>query len=468
MRVTVVGLGYVGLVTAAGLAEAGHEVVGLEADPARISALGAGRMPFHEPGLGQLVERHVASGQFLITDAPDKASLGAQAVVVAVGTHDGNDGWQTATMRAALGQILPHIPDDGVLVIRSTVPVDFVRELPELVRSLRVRHGRGPIPILTNPEFTREGTAVADFLAPSRVVIGIVDDPSGRGERVVRRLYAGIPAPILVMTAADAALAKIGSNLFLATKISFANELALLCETHGASVEQVVSAIGLDPRIGSAFLRPGVGFGGSCLPHQVTSVVREAEAVGLGLPLLEAVDTVNDRQRVLFVDRIEERLDGLDGARVALLGLSFKPGTDDVRAAPALEIARLLIERGAEVVGYDPMERARQQAVEAVPGLRTVDDAYRAVTDADAIGLVTEWPEFGDLDWSRVATLVRRAVVVDGRNALQPEVLAAEGFHYTGFGRLAVERSLATIVEPRPAAAGPLDGHAVTGAPAPA
>jgi UDPglucose 6-dehydrogenase len=296
---------------------------------------------------------------------------------------------------------------------------------------------------MTNPEFTREGSAVRDFLEPDRVVIGVGVDPHGRGESVLRKVYRRADAPILVMGATDASLTKLGANLFLATKISFANELAQLCDAYGADINDVVAGMSYDSRIGGSFLRPGIGFGGSCLPHQVAMTVRDSEAMGTPTPLFAAVETVNHRQRDLFVERIVRAVGDLAGARIALLGLTFKPNTDDLREAPALEIASALIARGATVVAYDPMPKARIGAAEAVPGLIVVDHAMKAIVGADAIGLVTEWPEFGLLPWGAIASSVRRPVIVDGRNALQPDVLMAAGFEYIGFGREGEVRALA-------------------------
>lgn len=435
MRATVIGMGYVGLVTAACLAEWGNDVVGVDGDDRRLDELKAGRMPIHEPGLEELVAAGVKARRLRFSAPSARTVAAAQVVFVAVGTHDGNGGWQTATIQSALASIVPEMADDSTVVVRSTLPPDFIRQLPWLVNAIRHQAGRRPIPVMTNPEFTREGTAVRDFLEPDRVVIGVADDPHGRGASMLRKIYRRTNAPVLEMGATDAALTKLGANLFLATKISFANELAQLCDAYGADITRVVAGMSHDPRIGGSFLRPGIGFGGSCLPHQVTMTVREAEAIGISTPLFAAVETVNHRQRELFVERVARAVGELHGARIALLGLTFKPDTDDLREAPALDIAGSLIARGATVVAYDPMPLARSRAAEAVPGLVVVDRAIKALVDADAIGLVTEWPEFIGLPWAAIAKVVRRPILIDGRNALQPEALVAAGFEYVGFGR---------------------------------
>lgn len=363
MRVAVVGLGYVGLVTSACLARWGNEVTGIEADPKKLARLLAGTIPLHEPGLAELAQEGIGSGLLRFSSSSDQAEVLATAelVILAVGTHDGNGGWQTETIRRTLAQIGPLLGDDSTLAIRSTLPPEFVDQVPELFERIRADAGRPSIPVLLNPEFTREAHAVHDFMSPSRVVIGIGSDADGRGAAVMRRLYGHLDAPILVMPAIDASFAKLGSNLFLATKISFANELATLCDAYGATIDHVMGALALDGRIGGSFLGAGVGFGGSCLPHQVKMTVKTARQANIPVSLLAAVDAINYGQRAKVAGLLGDLLPGgLSGARVALLGLTFKPDTDDLRDAPSITIADLLIERGATVVAYDPMEAARR------------------------------------------------------------------------------------------------------------
>lgn len=468
MKIAGVGQGYVGLVTAAGAAEWGHEVVGVEIDPRRLEVLRAGSSPIYEPGLAELVGIHVESGRLAFTADTAAAVASARIVFVAVATTDAEGNWDFATMRRCIRGLVPVMDDDSTLVIRSTCPPQLVKELVELVARLRQAAGRPELALAFNPEFTREGNAVHDFLRPDRVVLGIASDPTGEAEAALRQFYANVESPVLVMDAVDAMLSKLASNLFLATKISFANELAALCDLHGSRVERVVEGMSYDPRIGGSFLRAGIGFGGSCLPHQVKMTVQDADAFGIDVPLLAAVDTINARQRITFVDRIAALTHGLEGRRIALLGLTFKPHTDDLRAAPGLDIAADLVARGATVVAYDPMENARHRAAAMIDGLIVVDSAMAAVTDADAIGLVTEWPEFVALPWPEVAEVVRGRVLVDGRNALDPEALAEAGFIYSAFGRgqtvpvdiePAAPRHLEPLVEiGRALAAGELEG----------
>jgi UDPglucose 6-dehydrogenase len=435
LKIAGVGQGYVGLVTAAGAAEWGHEVVGVEIDAPRLLALQNGISPIYEPGLAEMVATHVETGRLTFTSDTADAVAGARIVFVAVATTDQDGVWDFGTMRRCLTGLVPVMDDDSVLVIRSTCPPQLVKELVPFVAELRSNAGCAPIALAFNPEFTREGNAVHDFLEPDRVILGIAADPSGAGEAALRGFYATVEAPILVMGAADAMLSKLAANLYLATKISFANELAALCDLHGSRIERVVEGMSYDPRIGGSFLRAGIGFGGSCLPHQVTMTVADAEAFGIDVPLLAAVDSINARQRTTFVDRLAALTGGLEGRRIALLGLTFKPHTDDLRAAPGLDIVRDLLSRGATVVAYDPMETARQRAASLIAGLIVAESAMEAMTGADAIGLVTEWPEFVALPWTEVADVVRGRIVVDGRNALDPEIMAEAGFACSAFGR---------------------------------
>ncbi|NJD28382.1 MAG: nucleotide sugar dehydrogenase [Chloroflexi bacterium] len=436
LNVTVVGLGYVGLVTAAGLAQVGHRVRGIDVDSRRIALLERGTLPFHEPGLDELVAANVADGRLTLEPDLQAAAAGADVIFVAVGTHDGNGGWQTDSILASLLAIARHAPPGSVVAVRSTLPPDSLDRLAARTRKARQAEQPGAdLPLVLNPEFTREGTAVRDFLAPDRIVVGGLDDPTGRGTAVLRELYRSFEAPILAVSGHDACLTKLGSNLFLATKISFANELARLCDRYGARVDDVVEGMSYDRRIGGSFLRPGVGFGGSCLPHQVAMTIRSFREDGDDLPLLASVDHINEHQRTRFVDLLDRLVGGLAGRHVALLGLTFKPGTDDLRDAPSLPIARALLDRGAAVSAADPMPAARRRAAEIVPGLRGVDDAMDALVDADAVGLVTEWPEFRALDWSAAAVVLRGRVVVDGRNALEPDRVTAAGLRYAAFGR---------------------------------
>jgi UDPglucose 6-dehydrogenase len=449
MQVSVIGLGYVGLVTSACLAEWGHQVVGADTNHQRIRALMSGTTPFHEPGLDELVARNLSDGRLRFTDSPAEAARDGDVVIVAVGTHDGNGGWQTITIQSCLAEVVPVLRDDATLVVRSTLPPVFIRHLEMVVRSIRSENGLGPVAVMLNPEFTREGRAIRDFMEPDRIIFGVVDDPDEVGRHRLAELYVAADAPVLTMPAMDAAFAKLASNLFLATKISFANELAGLCDHHGAQIDNVVAAMAHDPRIGGSFLHAGVGFGGSCLPHQVTMTVKEARRDGVASPLLEAVDMVNHRQRTDLVEHLAGAVGNLEGQRIALLGLTFKPDTDDLRDAPALTVAAQLLRLGAIPVAYDPMSSARVRSAELVPGLQVADSALEAMQGSSAVALLTEWPEFRAIDWYRAAQIVSRRIVFDGRNTLSPDQLGSAGFAYLAFGRMAATHQPMSIeVEP--------------------
>lgn len=436
MEIAVVGLGYVGLVSSACLAKMGHRVRGIEADAGRLRALRSLQTPFYEPGLTDLVAEGAGSGRLSFWSSDDAAQIAGTSdlVVVAVGTHDGNGRWQTGAIASALATIVPSVADGTPIVIRSTLPPDYVSTVGATVSALRRRDEQGSVSVLLNPEFTREGRAIEDFLQPDRVVIGLISDPAGIGEEVLRALYSPLGAPILVMSGIDACFAKLGSNLFLATKISFANELARLCDAEGADVSAVVAAMGYDSRIGRQFLSAGLGFGGSCLPHQVSMTVEIARQSGVDTPLLAAVEEVNLDQRLRFARRLVQ-LSGAPHPRIALLGLTFKPDTDDLRDAPSIDIARELISLGARPVGYDPMASARQRMAQLLPEIEIADTLADALRDSDSIGLVTEWDAFRQIDWNAVRYISRASVVLDGRNALDEDAITSAGFAYEGIGR---------------------------------
>jgi UDPglucose 6-dehydrogenase len=328
------------------------------------------------------------------------------------------------------------MPRDGVLVVRSTLPPEYVQHLPGLVSAARGSLTTAEISVLLNPEFTREGQAVHDFLSPERIVIGVATDWHHAGAARLAEAYRHAEAPILTMTAVDACFAKLGANLFLATKISFANELASLCEAHGADITRVVSAMSLDSRIGGEFLRAGIGFGGSCLPHQVAMAAQGKVAANVPTPLMNAVWAVNNGQRTRYVDNLARLLGGsVSDRRIAMLGLAFKPETDDLRESPALAIAEMLLEAGATVVAYDPMPDARERARSLVPGLEIAPTAIAAIGGSDVVALVTEWREFLDLDWRAAGELMSYPRVLDGRNVLDGAMLFHAGFLYSGVAR---------------------------------
>ncbi len=418
-RITVFGAGYVGLVTGVCLASSGHEVTVLDVDRAKLDVLTEGRCPFFEPGLEELMAEARAAGRLAFTE-PDAAGPLGDVAIVAVGTPATTTG--SADMRYVRA-VIDHIAEAArpgiVAVMKSTVP-------PGTGRTLAARLQPAGVEYVSNPEFLREGSAVADWFATDRIVLG----GSEAGVARMRRLYEDIDAPILACDVTSAEMIKYASNAFLATKISFVNEIAVLCHLVGASVDEVARGIGMDARIGPAFLRPGIGYGGSCFPKDTRALDFLANLHGYDFHLLRAVIEVNARQRLLPVRALKEHFGSLEGKRVGILGLTFKPDTDDTREAPAIEIVQLLAAEGAEVVGYNPIP------VTLPDGPAIAATLAEAVADTDAVVLATEWSEIVSADWAAlVGTMRPGAVVFDGRNGLDPQVIRAAGAKYIGVGR---------------------------------
>jgi UDPglucose 6-dehydrogenase len=433
--ITVVGGGYVGLVTAVGMATVGHDVTLIETAPQRLEMLQAGRIPIHEAGLQAALTNAIRDGRIRVVGQHDDSPLGL--VMVCVGTPIDDFGQlDLSQMEGALTAIAPHATGSTVLVIRSTLPVGstpFVREWS----------GIGTERTFTNPEFLRQGTAYADFLNPTRVVIGQFADADPDARAVVLAALEPIPGPRLIVGVAEAELIKNAANAFLGLRLSYVNELAALCEEYGADVEAVLEGVCLDPRIGRAYMRPSFGFGGSCLPKELLTLANAGHVRGLSMHVTTAASDANEALQVRFADRIERALSGVGGRRIALLGLAFKAETDDVRASPALGIARRFLERGAEVVAYDPA--AAPNALRALPQLCVVDDPYAALAGADACVIATEWPEFRELDWTRARELMAGSLVADGRRMLDVQEMIDLGFTYLAVGRPDVK-------DPQPAA----------------
>jgi UDPglucose 6-dehydrogenase len=442
MRIAVVGSGYVGTVVAACLAEVGHDVVGLEVDNAKLAQLRRGRPPFFEAGLEELTKRGLGSGRLRFTDDVQDAMDASDVVFLCVGTPPGPDGrpdMSAAESAArAIGGSLRH---HHVLVTKSTVPIGSGHWLASVVEDALPADQRheGLFSVVSNPEFLREGSAVRDFLHPDRVVIGSDDE---RALDLVADVYGPIVEqtfsggnghrPPLVRTDLHTAeTIKYAANAFLATKISFINELANICELVGADVSEVAGAIGLDNRIGRHFLDAGVGWGGSCFGKDLQALVSTAADYGYPAELLRATISVNERQRAKVIEKLQRRLKTLRGRRVTLLGLAFKPGTDDLRDAPAIDIARRLVAAGAVVTAYDPIVRELPD----VPTVRVIDDPYAAVHRADAVVVVTEWPELAALDLTAIAAEMRGDLLVDGRNVFEPSAVLAAGLVHEAVGR---------------------------------
>ncbi|MBV9099435.1 MAG: UDP-glucose/GDP-mannose dehydrogenase family protein [Candidatus Dormibacteraeota bacterium] len=436
----VTGAGYVGLVTAVCLADSGIEVRLLDIDRDRLALLARGRAPIHEPMLDELLASVLERGLLRLCDDTADAVRGATVVMIAVGTPPLSDGRaDLSQVRAALTSAVACAGSDTVMVIKSTVPPGTTVNLRRLCR-----HDGRSLPLAVCPEFLSEGSAVKDFRQPPQVVIGGDDAPACRR---VAELFAHINAPVLITDPTSAELIKYGVNAFLALKISFINEIAHLCELVGADVETVADGLGADSRIGRAFLGAGLGFGGSCFPKDVRALDQAASYHGQTFELLRAAVEINAQQRSRFVAKVQRALRGnLHGRRIAVLGLAFKPGTDDVRQAASIDVIRHLEDLGADVVATDPV--ARSTAALELPATRMAADAYECVRGADAVVIVTEWPEYRALDWQRVAGLVRRRIVIDGRNCLDADAVVNAGFTYVSTGR-PTRRPAATAQAPR-------------------
>ena len=422
MKVGVFGAGYVGLVTGACFADLGHDVVVRDVVEAKIDALRAGVVPIHEPGLDELLARNAERLRFT-TDVAEAVD-GADVVYIAVGTPPTYSGDADLSAVWTVVDELPEVERRIVVAMKSTVPVGTGRT----VRHRLDDRGLENVGYVSNPEFTAEGTAVQDFMQPDRIVIGAFDPDDGD---VVARLHDGIDAPIVRCDVPSAEMVKLAANAALVTRISFINEIANVCEATGADVTTVAEGIGLDRRIGPSFLRAGIGFGGSCFPKDSLALKQLAANSGYNFQLLNAVIEVNELQKRRVIGKLERRLGPLRGKRIALLGLAFKPGTDDMREAPSLVLAGRLLSEGAEVAAWDPVADGAAH----LHGVDIAQTALEALADADGAVLVTEWPELRELDWGAARKRMRGNVIVDGRNLLDPDELRALGFVYEGIGR---------------------------------
>jgi len=428
-QICVVGVGYVGLVTAACFSDLGNRVIALDINEERIEGLKRGEMPIYEPGLEELVERNVRAGRLTFTTSYAEALDGTEFAFIAVGTPSGVDG--EADLRhvaASARSIAENMRNPLIIVNKSTVPVGTGDWVAEIV----ARHQPTPIPfsVVSCPEFLREGSAISDFMQPHRTVLGSLDLEAAEK---VAQLHLALRAPIMITDLRTAEMIKYASNAFLATKISFINEIANICEELGADVKEVAVGMGYDKRIGPFFLDAGLGYGGSCFPKDVKALAYMAAEKGRHPQLLHAVMEINNDRRPMAVNRLKEILTGLDGLTIGLLGLSFKPNTDDMRDAPAIDIAKSLQAEGASVRAYDPVAMA--VAAPLMPGVEMFPDPYSMAEGCDALMVITEWNEFKQLDLERVKQLMRQPVLFDGRNIYEPAKMQQLGFIYRGFGR---------------------------------
>ena len=433
MRVAMVGTGYVGLVSAACFSEFGHEVVCVDRDARKIDLLRQNVMPIYEPGLDALVKDNVDAGRLSFTTSLKDAVPTADAVFIAVGTPSRRgDGFADLSyVYGAAEEIADALSGYSVVVTKSTVPVGTSREVERIIKA---RRPGADFDVASNPEFLREGSAIEDFKRPDRVVVGT---DSERARQVMRELYRPlylIETPMVFTARETSELIKYAANAFLATKITFINEMADLCEKVGADVQDVSRGIGLDGRIGKKFLHAGPGYGGSCFPKDTLALVRTAQEAGAPTAIVEAVVRVNDARKQRMASKIIEAMGGsVRGKTVAILGLTFKPNTDDMRDAPSLDIVPALAEAGATIRGFDP--EGMKEAQKLLPGIIYCNGVYEALEGADAVAILTEWNEFRALDLARARKLLRQPVIVDLRNIYNPKDMAAAGFQYTSVGR---------------------------------
>ena len=438
MKISVVGTGYVGLVTGACLSDMGNDVLCLDIDARKIAMLREGGIPIHEPGLADIVRNNVAAGRLRFTTDAKEAVFHGRVQFIAVGTPPDDDGSADLQyVTAAAREIGRHMDGYRVVVDKSTVPVGTAAKVRAAIAGeLATRGVDLPFSVVSNPEFLKEGAAIDDFMRPDRIIVGSDDD---RATEVMRQLYAPFErhhSKLMVTDIASAELTKYAANAMLATRISFMNEMALLAERLGADIDAVRRGIGSDPRIGNGFLYAGCGYGGSCFPKDLKALARTAAEVGTPMRVLAAVEAANEHQKHVLIGKIEARFGHhLGGKVIALWGLAFKPGTDDMREAPSLVIVDQLVRRGATVRAYDPVaveEAKRHLGRTAVDYTATAFDALRG---ADALVIVTEWKEFRSPDLERMKATMRQAIVFDGRNILNPRDARDAGFEYSGIGR---------------------------------
>ena len=424
-----VGTGYVGLTTGACFAKIGHDVICVDNDAEKIEVLNKGGMPIYEPGLQDIVKAEVKSKRLAFTTEIGRATAGSQVAFIAVGTPTRDTGEPDLTyVEDVARDIATSMNDYHLVVEKSTVPV----QTHKWVRTTIERYNKAgtPFDVASNPEFLREGSAVDDFLRPDRIVVGVESD---RARKLMEEVYAPIDAPLVFTDLASAELIKHASNAFLAMKISFANALAVVCEASGADVKQVTQGVGMDKRVGPAFLNAGVGYGGFCFPKDLRAFIRIADELGYDFELLKAVEAINADMKSRFVQKIRSVLWNLRDKNIGVLGLAFKPNTDDMRFAPSIDIIGDLVKRGANVRAYDPqaMDRARR----IIPGIQFCKSSEDVAQDADLLALVTEWPEFRELDLTRIKDLMRVPIICDGRNVFERGDVEKLGFTYLGVGR---------------------------------
>lgn len=435
MKITVIGTGYVGLVTGACLAEIGNQIICVDTNPEKISQLRKSRIPIYEPGLADVVKRNIELKKLSFSTRLAKP-IRAEVIFIAVGTPPSANGYPDMTsVHAVARQIGDTITEPTVVVNKSTVPIGTVKEVTQIISErLRLRKKRIKFAVVSNPEFLKEGAAINDFMKPDRIVLGT---NSAWAEKKMKEVYAPFVKsghPILTMKPESSEMAKYGSNAMLATKISFMNQMAGLCEILGADIEQVRKAMSLDARIGNQFLYAGAGYGGSCFPKDVQALIAMANQNGMSAPLLESIETVNNQQKTFLVKKIVRHFGRLDGKKFAVWGAAFKPNTDDIREAPAIAIIEQLLAKGAQVVMYDPQAMSELRKIFG-RRIRYAKDMYSACSKADAVILVTEWLEFRQPNFDRLKQELLKPIIFDGRNIYDVDQVKKHDFKYFGIGR---------------------------------
>lgn len=428
MKIAVVGSGYVGLVTGACFAELGNDVICVDIDEGKIAKLNKGIMPIYEPGLGKLVDKNVKLNRLKFTTDIKKTIKESKIVFICVGTPPKENGEADLSYVDNVAKTIAEVMDSyKVIVEKSTVPVETGEEIANTIR--RHNSHKAEFDVVSNPEFLREGTAISDFMHPDRIVIGCETE---KARKIMNDLYKPLKANMLFTDIKSAEIIKHASNSFLATKISFINAIANICEMAGADVEKVAEGMGLDKRIGRSFLDAGIGYGGFCFPKDSEAFIRIAEKLGYDFKLLKATQEINYQQRKNFAEKIKKFLKGKDNT-IAILGLAFKPETDDMRFAPSIDIINGLQSAGIRVKAYDPV--AIENAKKLLKNVTYCSSPYEAAKDADALVIITEWEEFKHLDFKKLKSLMKRALVIDGRNIYYPDQLKKEGFAYISIGR---------------------------------
>lgn len=434
MNITMVGTGYVGLVSGAGLADFGMHVMCVDKESERINKLKRGEIPFYEPGLEELVSRNAKNGRLSFTTDLKMAVERSLAIFIAVGTPDDGTGQPDLSQVDEVAKELVKIIDDyKVIVIKSTVPVGTSRRVKEMVQA-NLKKGLN-VDIVSNPEFLREGSAIEDFMRPNRVVLG---SASQKALAIVKDIYRAlylVETPFVVTNLETAELIKYACNSFLATKISFINEVATICEKVGADVHNVAKAMGLDKRIGPKFLHPGPGYGGSCFPKDTLAFAHLGRSLGSPVSVIEAVISVNREQRKRMINKIEDTIGSLEGKTIGILGLTFKPNTSDVRESPAIDIVQALLNKRAEIKAYDPEGMDEFKKVVTDENISYCNDPYETAQGADALVFLTEWNEFRNLELNKIKSLLAEPVILDLRNIYEVEAMAESGFKYIGVGR---------------------------------